>query len=66
MEYKYNGAGAITNTIDALGNTQARFYNTAGELTNSVDALSNVTEYRYDSSGRRYMTVFGRYLGVSA
>jgi RHS repeat-associated protein len=56
--YQYDGAGNITNTIDAMGNNHASIYNAASELSTDIDSQGNPTSYYYDGNGRQYMTVY--------
>ncbi|WP_238175986.1 putative Ig domain-containing protein, partial [Kribbella albertanoniae] len=51
-EYRYDGAGRISRTIDADGNSSWTVYDAAGQITHLINAEGEVTHHRYDVNGR--------------
>ncbi|MEX2964674.1 hypothetical protein, partial [Microbulbifer sp. TYP-18] len=51
-QYQYDTQGNLTDSVDALNNSQTREYNAAGQLTATIDARGVRTEITYDPQGR--------------
>jgi len=50
--YTYDGAGNVTNVIDAMGRPQAMSFDARGLLTGTADAFGNMTSLHYTPAGR--------------
>lgn len=51
-EYRYDAAGRLSRTIDALGQSTWYVYDAAGQQIQSLNALGELTETGYDGNGR--------------
>ena len=51
--YTYNAAGQLTQSTDALGNSETYTYNALGQRTSFTNKLGGTTYYTYDKLGRQ-------------